>query len=82
MGHICKQTQFFGLFTTHCFTNFMFGIIVGSPVGNEFAALIDTLCLLGSKFLGRVGLLVVISGSEAIGCSKKRNEILEIYFFN
>ena len=51
----------------------MFGSIVGSPVGNEFAAFIDTLCLLGSKFLGRVGLLVVASGSEAVGCSEKRN---------
>ena len=56
----------------------MFGSIVGSPVGNEFAAFIDTLCLLGSKFLGRVGLLVVASGSEAVGCSEKINGILEI----
>ena len=49
----------------------MFGSIVGSPVGNEFAAFIDTLCLLGSKFLGRVGLLVVASGFELVGCSEK-----------
>ena len=55
----------------------MFGSIVGSPVGNEFAAFIDTLCLLGSKFLGRVGLLVVASGSEAVGCSEKINRILQ-----
>ena len=73
MGHtyLQIQTNSFDSSTTHSFTNFMFGSIVGSPVGNEFAAFIDTLCLLGSKFLGRVGLLVVASGFELVGCSEK-----------